>query len=112
MGQVPRRRECTGICNGLNDLGAQAIGIRHDQGREIVLGVADDQGLGDQRILGEQPFEVAGGDVLATGGDDQFLLAAGDLQKAVRLSMQPKSPVCNHPSRMITLGRGLPAVFQ
>ena len=47
------------------------------------LGVADDHRLADQRVRSQLVLQDGGGDVLASRGDDDFLLAADDRQEPV-----------------------------
>ena len=49
--------------------------------------VADDERLRDEARRLQRVLEVLRRDVLAAGGDDQVLLAVGDLQEAVRVDL-------------------------
>ena len=59
------------------------LGVERDQRHEIGAAVAQDDGLGDPAVVTQRVLEVRGRDVLAPGGDDDVLRAAGDEQKAV-----------------------------
>ena len=63
------------------------FGVERDQGDQVGLAVADDDALGDERVLLDLVLEVGRGDVLAAGGDDDVLLAAGDLDEAVGVDL-------------------------
>ena len=49
--------------------------------------VADHDALADQRVGAQPVLQDGGGDVLAARGDQQLLLAAGDLQEAVGVEL-------------------------
>src|SRR3954454_21788069 len=63
------------------------FGVESDQCHEVGAAVADDDALGDQRVLLDFGLEVGGGDVLAAGGDDDVLFAAGDLDEALGVDL-------------------------
>jgi hypothetical protein len=59
------------------------LGVQRDQCHQVRAAVADYDRLRDPPVAQEGVLEVGGRDVLAAGGDDDVLLAAGDRQKAV-----------------------------
>ena len=63
------------------------LGVERDQGDEVGPAVADHHALRDQRVLLHLGLDVRRGDVLAAGGDDDVLLAAGDLEEAVGVDL-------------------------
>ena len=58
------------------------FGVEGDQGDQVGPAVADDDALGDQRVLLDFLLEVGRSDVLTARGDDDVLFAAGDLDEA------------------------------
>jgi hypothetical protein len=76
-----------------------------DQRRQELAAIADHHRLGHQGVVLERGLDVLGRDVLAAGGDDDLLLAAGDRQEALA-SNAPRSPECSQPS-IERLGGGL-----
>ena len=78
--------------------GAQRLLVkRHQRGDERAL-VAEHQRLRDELAALDDLFDRAGGDVLAAGGDDQILLAAGDVQEAVVVDAGPGRRCVYQPS--------------
>ena len=61
----------------------QRLRVDGDQRGDERLLVADDQALADQPVRADPVLEHGRRDVLAAGGDDQLLLAAGDAHEAV-----------------------------
>ena len=54
------------------------LGVERDQGHQVWAAVADHDRVRDPAALQEGVLEVGGRDVLAAGGDDDVLLAAGE----------------------------------
>src|SRR5438128_1056124 len=61
--------------------------VEGDQCDEIGAPVADDERLRDPGLVLEQVLDVLRRDVLAAGGDDDVLLAAGDREEAVGVDL-------------------------
>ena len=59
--------------------------MRHEQGGQVVPPLAVHDGLVDALVGHEQPLDVGRDHLLAVGEDQQFLLAAGDGEEAVRV---------------------------
>ena len=80
---------CVGVLGEavLLGVGGGLFGVEGDQGDQVGAAVADDDALGDQRVLLDLGLEVGRGDVLAAGGDDDVLFAAGDLDEAVGVDL-------------------------
>ena len=57
--------------------------IDRDECAQVLAAVTDDDGFVDQRMVLHGTFEVLRRDVLATRGDDDVFLTAGDVQEAV-----------------------------
>ena len=62
-------------------------GSMRDQRGDERLVVADDEALAHQPVPAHAVLEHSGRDVLAAGGDDQFLLAAGDPHEPVAVDL-------------------------
>ena len=66
---------------------AQPLGehllVQGDERGDEGLPVPDDEHLADEWVAAQAVLELGGGDVLASGGDDELLLASGDAQVAV-----------------------------
>jgi hypothetical protein len=60
-----------------------ADGLQPHARHEVLLAVAVDHHVGDQRVVGEAQLDVGGRHVLAAGGHQDLLLAVDDLQEAV-----------------------------
>ena len=71
------------VSAGRCDLGV----VDRDQRGDVGPPVADDDRLRDEARCLQRVLEVLRRDVLAAGGDDQILLAVGDLQEAVRVDL-------------------------
>ena len=67
--------------------GGQCLDVEGDQCRDVGLVVADHHALADQPVGADAILEHGRGDVLAAGGDDEFLLAPGDPQEAVSVEL-------------------------
>ena len=63
--------------------GREDLGVDRDQGADERLVVADHHALADQRVGPQPVLQHSGGDILATGRDDQLLLPAGDREVAL-----------------------------
>ena len=63
------------------------VRVERDQRGDVRAAVADDERLRDEARRLERVLEVLRRDVLAAGGDDDVLLAVGDLQEAVRVDL-------------------------
>ena len=59
----------------------QRVGVHGDQRGDERLPVTDDEDLPDERVRPQPVFEHRRSDVLAPGGDEDLLLAAGDPQE-------------------------------
>ena len=57
--------------------------VRPHAGDEVLLAVAIDDEMQDERIVGDLLLDVGGRNVLAAGSDEDVLLAIDDLEKAV-----------------------------
>ena len=81
---------------------AQPLGehllVQGDERGDEGLSVPDDEHLADERVAAQAVLELGGGDVLASGGDDELLLAPGDPKEALSASKEPMSPVRSQPS--------------
>ncbi len=85
----------------------EAVEVRDDRAPRRTAPVAEHDGLVDQRVAHEHPLQLAGGDVLAAGGDDQVFLAVGDRMRYPSSSDLPTSPVCSQPSTIVARVGGL-----
>ena len=63
--------------------GREGLAVERDQRRDERPAVADDQALVDQRVGADPVLEDGRGDVLAAGGHQDLLLAAGDPDEAL-----------------------------
>ena len=63
--------------------GRERLGVDGDQRGDERLAVADDHALADQGVGADPVLEHGGGDVLAAGGHQDLLLAAGDPDEAL-----------------------------
>ena len=77
-----RRRRHRRLAVAVGQAGSASSSMRDEAGDEGLL-VADDHALADQRVRAQPVLEHGRRDVLAAGGDDELLLAAGDAQEAV-----------------------------
>ena len=61
----------------------QHLRIQSEKRADAGAVLTDNENLTDQRVAAQTVLELGGGDVLATGGDDELLLASSDAQVAV-----------------------------
>ena len=61
----------------------QRLGVERQQRRQVAPALADDDGLGDERVALQLHLDVLGRDVLPGGGDDEVLLPAREPEIAV-----------------------------
>src|SRR6202165_1256256 len=63
------------------------LAIKRQQGGDERAPVTDRDRMRDERVLLPELLDVAGRDVLATGGDDEILLAVGDAQVPIAVEL-------------------------
>ena len=85
------------------------VGVESDQAGDEGLRISDDDALADQGVGAQPVFEHGRGDVLASGGDDELLLATGDRQVAIGIELADVAGVQETVVVDGLLGRGLVA---
>ena len=84
--------------------GREGLGVDGDQRADERLAVPDDDALVDERVCPEAVLEHGGRHVLATGGDQDLLLAPGDPDEALVVDLADVAGV--EPAlRVLGLGR-------
>src|SRR5699024_11699755 len=58
--------------------GGGGLLVQHEQRGDVTAGVADSDRMCDERVGTQSGLDLGGSDVLASRGDDEFLLAVGD----------------------------------
>ena len=83
----------------------ERLRVEGEERHEIFASLAGNDGLGDERVVGEVRLDGLRGDVLAGRGDDDVLFAAEQAQRPVRVELTGVSGV-QPPGLIDELGRG------